>query len=174
MLFGRLLRIGKNSFNQYLKLRQKAIESRYTDFNKSANGELKLCKVFAVLCDFNYTSKKEGERYTSLACYSDGTEELFTSKGQIIVSSQHQSEQLKKESLELLYDTEQVLSLFQKTNDFFLPDNEIARIYAITNDGIFMIEYNLNFTWAQDNKLSKICSLSTKLIALIRNSDKNQ
>jgi len=180
----RLFKKSENATNAYLQFRQKTIEAKRTDCIKSdllksdmiksdlvkPSGEEHLCAVFAMLCDFNLSSVREGEKYASLACFADGKAEIYNSKGGIILTAEQQFEQIKKTCISLLYNTEKILELFKKTEDFFLPDKENARIYAVTDNGIYMIEYNMDFTWAHDDKLSKIRKLSDELIHMLRES----
>lgn len=153
----RLLKKGENAVKAYLDLRQNTIEAKSADFKKS--GEEPFRAVFAMLCDYNVSTPKEKEKYCSLACFADGTAELFNSQGGRIPRTQNSAE-IKKAVLNLLNYTENSLGLFKKTVDFYLPEIDNARIYAITENGIYMVEYNMDFIWAHEESLAEIRKLS--------------
>lgn len=174
----RFFRKSEASISNYLEFRRKAIEAKDTDIIPTRTslyhdcGEGQPCAVFAVLCDYNVSSAKTGEQYFSLACFSSGVAELFYSKSGMRVIPAQRADEIGKACFSLLKSTEKMLGLFKKTEDFFLPEKENARIYAITNKGVYMVEYSLDFVWTHDENLSRIRNLSDEIIAFI--CDKKQ
>lgn len=171
-LLDRILKKDRNTFSEYLDMRKKTIESRSSDYNRLDT--LKSGSFYAMLCDYNFTSVEEGERFTSLACFADGTVNLFHSKGGGVFGAGQESEPVKNACIALLRNTEQTLKLFKRTEDFFLPELESARVYAVTDNGIYMIEYNIYLAWVHDENLLRIRILSDELISAIRRHNRGK
>jgi hypothetical protein len=160
------------AFDSYLEIRRKTLESVGNEINRLE--ELRNCSVHAMLCDFNFSTMEEGERFTTLSCYADGTVDLVHSKGGGVFGAGQNSEKVKNACVHLLKNTDEALAHFNKTEDFFLPELDSARIYAVTASGVYMIEYNIYLAWVHDEDLLRIRILSDELISEIRRYNRSK
>lgn len=134
----------------------------------------KSCAIVAMLCDFNYSTAAQSERFTSLACFASGKAELYSSKSGLKTGAIHRLGTIEREVMGLIKKSENAIYLFKKTDDYYLPEAESARIYAITTAGVFIVEYNLNFIWTLNYQLSEIQKQIEIIAHMIRSSSVKQ
>ena len=114
---------GEDAQNTYMDLRQKALDTKLTQFPVKRR---KNVKVYAAVADI-----PAGGGVATLVCFIDGTVSVYFDSGGGIFGSCQEHEEIKNAGITLMLSSAQALEFLEEADNFDLPEDREASLYLL-------------------------------------------